>query len=244
MHVSPRLGSQYSVPQAASPHPGPLPEGEGDRGVAPGVFCRSHGETMKTSGNSKRCVVTGGAGFIGSHLVARLLADGHQVVVLDNFSTGRAENLAHLGPQPRLRIVRADVVQPGQIGPHLAGGRLGLPPGRPGRHRALDRTARGLSSGQRGRHGIGAGGGPPRRRQAVRLCRLFLLLRDPGRVSHARNRAAQPRYPYALTKYIGEQYVLHWAAVYGLGAVSCRFFNVYGPRSRTSGATGPCSASS
>jgi UDP-glucose 4-epimerase len=47
-----------------------------------------------------------------------------------------------------------------------------------------------------------------------------------------------PRYPYALTKYLGEQLVLHWAQVYRLPAVSVRFFNVYGPRARTSGTNG------
>jgi UDP-glucose 4-epimerase len=47
-----------------------------------------------------------------------------------------------------------------------------------------------------------------------------------------------PRYPYALTKYLGEQLVLHWAKVYALPAVSLRFFNVYGPRARTSGTYG------
>jgi UDP-glucose 4-epimerase len=49
---------------------------------------------------------------------------------------------------------------------------------------------------------------------------------------------ADPRYPYALTKYLGEQMVLHWARVYGLPCVSVRFFNVYGPRARTSGTYG------
>jgi UDP-glucose 4-epimerase len=49
---------------------------------------------------------------------------------------------------------------------------------------------------------------------------------------------ARPQYPYALTKYVGEQYVLHWHQVYGLPAVSLRFFNVYGPRARTSGTYG------
>ena len=49
---------------------------------------------------------------------------------------------------------------------------------------------------------------------------------------------ADPRYPYALTKYLGEQLVLHWAQVYRLPAVSVRLFNVYGPRARTSGTYG------
>ena len=49
---------------------------------------------------------------------------------------------------------------------------------------------------------------------------------------------ADPRYPYALTKYLGEQLVMHWAKVYRLPAVSVRLFNVYGPRARTSGTYG------
>jgi UDP-glucose 4-epimerase len=49
---------------------------------------------------------------------------------------------------------------------------------------------------------------------------------------------ADPRYPYALTKYLGEQLVMHWASIYRLPAVSLRFFNVYGPRARTSGTYG------
>ena len=50
--------------------------------------------------------------------------------------------------------------------------------------------------------------------------------------------ATRPQYPYALTKYVGEQYALHWAQVYKLPVVSLRLFNVYGPRSRTSGTYG------
>ena len=49
---------------------------------------------------------------------------------------------------------------------------------------------------------------------------------------------ARPQYPYALTKYVGEQYVMHWGKVYGLPVASLRMFNVYGPRSRTSGTYG------
>ncbi|MDK3256753.1 UDP-glucuronic acid decarboxylase family protein [Blastococcus capsensis] len=61
---------------------------------------------MTTGG---RAVVTGGAGFLGSHLCARLLADGYEVVCLDNFVTGGAHNVAHLLPSERFRLVRADV---------------------------------------------------------------------------------------------------------------------------------------
>jgi UDP-glucose 4-epimerase len=166
------------------------------------------------------------------------LADGHQVVVLDNFSTGRAENLAHLGPEPRLRIVPADVVQPHDIEPHLAGADwvfhlaalADIVPSieRPeDYHRAnVDGTVSVLEAARRG--GV-------RRFVYAASSSCYGI---PEAYPTPETAPAQPRYPYALTKYIGEQYVLHWAAVYGLGAVSCRFFNVYGPRSRTSGAYG------
>lgn len=56
-----------------------------------------------------RAVVTGGAGFLGSHLCERLLGDGYEVVCLDNFCTGTPENVAHLIPDPEFRLVRCDV---------------------------------------------------------------------------------------------------------------------------------------
>ena len=57
-------------------------------------------------------LVAGGAGFIGSHLCDSLLAQGHEVIALDNFATGRAANVAHLGEQPRFRLLKADVTEP------------------------------------------------------------------------------------------------------------------------------------
>jgi UDP-glucuronate decarboxylase len=59
-----------------------------------------------------RIVVTGGAGFIGSHLCERLLKDGHEVVCLDNFFSGRRANVAHLFSNPNFELIRHDVVQP------------------------------------------------------------------------------------------------------------------------------------
>lgn len=59
-----------------------------------------------------RCLVTGGAGFLGSHLCDRLLADGHEVIALDNLYTGDAANLSHLESNPLFRFIRHDVVGP------------------------------------------------------------------------------------------------------------------------------------
>ena len=59
-----------------------------------------------------RILVTGGAGFIGSHLCERLLAEGHHVICLDNFFTGRRENVEHLSDQPDFELIRHDVIEP------------------------------------------------------------------------------------------------------------------------------------
>jgi dTDP-glucose 4,6-dehydratase len=64
-----------------------------------------------------RVMVTGGAGFIGSHLCDALLGEGHQVVCVDNFITGRARNLAHLKNEPRFELVPQDVSRPYDVGP-------------------------------------------------------------------------------------------------------------------------------
>ena len=68
-----------------------------------------------------KCVVTGGAGFIGSHLVDRLIGDGHDVVVIDNFAIGRPENLASHSASPHLKLVKADVTDLAAIRPLFGG---------------------------------------------------------------------------------------------------------------------------
>ena len=69
----------------------------------------------------RHTIVTGGAGFIGSHLVEHLLADGHKVIVLDNFATGRPENLAHLKDNSRLSVQRVDISNGSEIRPFFEG---------------------------------------------------------------------------------------------------------------------------
>src|SRR5690348_14984321 len=79
---------------------------------------------MTTPNNDQslpRTLVTGGAGFIGSHMVERLLNDGHHVTVLDNFSTGRPQNLDHLKDNPRLKIHGVDIADLTTITPLFQG---------------------------------------------------------------------------------------------------------------------------
>jgi UDP-glucose 4-epimerase len=185
-----------------------------------------------------RCVVTGGAGFIGSHLVDRLVADGHEVTVLDDFATGRRENLAAHAGSDRVRVVAVDVARADLLPPHFAGvdwvfhlaALADIVPSvqEPLKyHRAnVDGTVAVLEASR------GAG---VRRLVYAASSSCYGI---PDVYPTPETTPASPQYPYALTKYLGEQMVMHWGLVYGLPVVSTRFFNVYGPRARTAGTYG------
>ena len=185
-----------------------------------------------------KCVVTGGAGFIGSHLVDRLLGDGHDVVVIDNFAIGRPENLASHAQSPHLKLVKADVTDLAAIRPLFAGidwvfhlaALADIVPSieQPiPYHRAnVDGTVNVLEAA---RH--------------ANVKRFVYAASSscygiPDTYPTPESAETRPMYPYALTKYLGEQCVMHWSKVYKLPAVSLRLFNVYGPRHRTTGTYG------
>ena len=186
----------------------------------------------------KKTVVTGGAGFIGSHLVDRLLADGHHVTVIDNFITGRPENLTHQKENPRLSIVKADVVDTDILKEqfkgidwvfHLAALADIVPSIQ--QPEAYFRT-----------NVIGTFSVLEAARQAGIKKFIYAASSScygiPDVYPTPETAEIRTEYPYALTKYLGERLVLHWGKVYKLPVVSLRFFNVYGPRSRTTGAYG------
>lgn len=193
---------------------------------------------MKRQTDSARCVVTGGAGFIGSHLVERLLADGHTVVVLDNFSTGRMENLDWVKDNPRLSVHHVDVENYAGAKPllvdadwlfHLAALADIVPSIQQplAYHEAnVDGTIAMLEAARSA--GV-------RRFVYAASSSCYGI---PDEFPTPEMAPIRPMYPYALTKYLGEQYVLHWNKVYNLPCVSLRLFNVYGPRARTTGAYG------
>lgn len=185
-----------------------------------------------------KTLVTGGAGFIGSHLVDRLLDDGHDVLVLDDFSKGNPANLSHLENNQRLTIHRVNVSEHHTIAPlfsgvewviHLAALADIVPSvEEPLKyHRAnVDGTVAVLESS---------------RKAAVK--RFVYAVSSscyglPDEFPTTETAQIMPTYPYALTKNVAEQYVLHWQQLYGMPCVALRLFNVYGPRAKTSGAYG------
>lgn len=185
------------------------------------------------------CLVTGGAGFIGSHLVERLLNDRNHVVVLDNFCTGRRENLVQMKEKKNLRIVDCDIVDPKVPLEkyfrkidwvfHLAA-RADIVPSIVDPVSYHDANVNGTVRVLVACH----------KHQVKRF--IYAASAScygiPEIYPTPETAPVRPQYPYALTKYIGEEYVLHWANVYKLPVVSLRLYNVYGPRSRTSGTYG------
>lgn len=185
-----------------------------------------------------RCVVTGGCGFIGSHLVELLLSCGHSVLVLDNLSTGRVENLAHLLDEPNLTVECLDISETKQLDAlfqgvdwvfHLAAVADIVPSIQNplAYHRSnVDGTFAVLEASRR-----------------AEVSRFIYAASSscygiPDTYPTPESSPIRPMYPYALTKNLAEQMVMHWNQTYQLPCVSLRFFNVYGTRSRTSGTYG------
>jgi UDP-glucose 4-epimerase len=183
-------------------------------------------------------VVTGGAGFIGSHLVDRLIAEGREVRVVDNLSVGRIQNLEQHKGNPKLTFIQGDVADEALMDEVIAGA-----------DRVFHLAARAdvVPSIQEPRDYFRANvDGTFSVLQAVRAhnTRRMVYIASsscygiPDAYPTAETAEIRPQYPYALTKFLGEELVKHWAQVYKLPAVSLRFFNVYGPRARTSGTYG------
>ena len=175
-----------------------------------------------------KVLVTGGGGFIGSHIVDRLLADGHAVRVLDNFATGRRENL--LGVMDEIELVEGDIQSYERVHNAVAGCEVVLHQG------ALPSVPRSVQD--------------PLTSNATNVTgtlNVLLAARDAGvcRVVYASSSSIyganpelpkhegllpQPISPYAVAKLAGEGFCRSFNEIYGLETVALRYFNVFGPR--------------
>lgn len=183
---------------------------------------------MKSAFEGMRVLVTGGAGFIGSNLALRLLEEGARVMVLDDLSTGRLENLGdHLAD---LEFLRGDICDGNLLRKVLDGVEVVF------HQAALPSVPRSIED--------------PLTTEKVNATGTLVLLlaaRDAGvrRVIYASSSSVygdspalpkvedmptDPKSPYALSKYAGERYCQLFTRLYGLETVSLRYFNVFGPR--------------
>jgi len=185
----------------------------------------------------KRAIVTGGAGFIGSHMVDLLLDRDFEVRVIDNLATGHLANLLEHRGNPRLRFEQIDMCDLPASAPVFRdvdfvfhfGGIGDIVP-------SIERPLDYMRANVNGTLAMLEGSrlAPVRKFVYAASSSCFGLAEVPT----PEDAPIRPEYPYALSKYLGELATLHWAQVYRLPATSIRMFNVYGPRVRTTGVYG------
>ena len=183
-----------------------------------------------------KSVITGGAGFIGSHLAEAVVKLGHRVVVIDNFCTGRMKNLENI--RDRIEIIEDNIETFGDWRNnfvdadwvfHLAALADIVP--------SIERPEDYFEVNVNGTFNV------LRASKEAQVSRFIYTASSscygiPDEFPTLESSQIQPQYPYALTKWLGEELVLHWSKVFQLPAISLRLFNVYGPRSRTAGTYG------
>jgi UDP-glucose 4-epimerase len=186
---------------------------------------------------SRVAIVTGGAGFIGSHMVDLLLARGFRVRVIDNLVGGREANLADHARDANLVFERRDIraVEPGD--PLFADADYvfhfaGIGDIVPSIERPIEYMDVNVQGTVRMLECARAAGAQKFVYAASSSC--YGLADVPTREDHP----IAPQYPYALSKHLGEVSAFHWQRVYRLPVNAIRIFNAYGTRSRTSGAYG------
>jgi UDP-glucose 4-epimerase len=182
-------------------------------------------------------VVTGGAGFIGSHMVDLLVREGYAVRIIDDLSGGHEKNLAQHATNENVTLERCDIRELDPAGSlfedaqyvfHFAG----IGDIVPSIERPIDYMEVNVQGTLYVLECARAAGVQKFVYAASSSC--YGLAKVPTKENHP----IQPQYPYALSKYQGEQAVFHWHKVYGLPVNAIRIFNAYGTRVRTTGAYG------
>jgi UDP-glucose 4-epimerase len=180
----------------------------------------------------KRILITGGAGFIGSHLAEHLLKKNNKITIIDNFSTGNLSNIQEI--KDKVKIIRADVSKIGTWGNsfknkdivfHLAALSDIVP--------SVENPSDYFNSNVIGTYNV------LEMTRKYKIKKLIYAASSscygiPKKYPTSEEAEIAPQYPYALTKNLGEQLVIHWNRIYKIPAISLRLFNVYGPRVKNS----------
>jgi UDP-glucose 4-epimerase len=185
-----------------------------------------------------RALVTGGAGFIGSHICQELLSMGHQVIAIDNLANGRIENFKEFGNTKNFEFHKIDILDRDGLAPFFKGidwvfhmaGLADIVPSIEKPELYFDVNVKGTLNVLEAAKDSGV--------KKLIYAASSSSYGIPETFPTPETAPIAPQYPYALTKHLGEELVLHWSQTYKLPTVSLRLFNVYGPRSRTSGTYG------
>ena len=189
-------------------------------------------------GSTMRALVTGGCGFIGSHLAELLVQKGYKVRILDNLSTGRLLNIEHLIATGSVEFVEGSVQDHKQVEQAITGcthvfhlaALADIVPSIVHPMAYFDTNVNGTAVMAEAARKVGV--------EKFLYAASSSCYGIPDAYPTSEDSEIRPQYPYAFTKWAGEETLKHWGQVYKLPYVALRLFNVYGPRSRTSGTYG------
>lgn len=185
-----------------------------------------------------KAIVTGGCGFIGSHMVDRLVQEGLEVVVIDNLSSGSVRNIEQHQNNTCVQFVHTDISNHLAIEPHFKNvdwvfhfaALADIVP-------SIERPMEYYNSNANGTINVLESARQHKVKKII-YAASSSCYGIPDKYPTNESAEIRPQYPYALTKYLGEELCMHWHEVYKMNIASLRFFNVYGPRARTSGTYG------
>lgn len=177
----------------------------------------------------EKSLVTGGAGFIGSNLVDRLVEIGHKVIVLDNFVSGKKVNLSH-HKKKNVKIIKLDISENKNLDKyfkkvdyvfHLAGLAEIIP--------SIKNPKKYFKNNVLGTYKVIEASKKAKIKKFI-YAASSSCYGTPKNYPTSEKDKIDTKNPYALTKYLGEELVMSYASVFNMPNISFRFFNVYGPR--------------